>query len=378
MKRRLAAILACALAVSTLAACGETKNTGESIAEATIIPGVELVETQKGALIQDLPVEDYVELGDYKKLSVEVAPKVEYTDEEKDVYVKDAFGADLQAAGEKVFETKGTVAEGDYVWMDFEGKKDGVAFDGGTAEGAVLLIGSDTYIDGFEDGLIGVSVGKSVDLNLTFPENYDNADLAGKAVVFTVKVRGIAQLEDAAVAALGYDDIATVDDYTEAIVYIMEYEAENEYNQDLMYALTEALLESCKVTKVPSSYFEEQQEAVIAQVQAEASGYGVTGDAYTQAFMGVNLADYALMAAEEYSKQAVIFQAIANAEDLCPTEEEIDKYVADFIELYGEQYDLKTAEDFYKYYTRENVRLMMTQENVINFLAGLATITDIK
>ena len=93
--------------------------------------------------------------------------------------------------GAKSNVEKSVVESGDTVNIDFEGKKDGVAFDGGTSQGYNLTIGSGSFIDGFEDGLIGVNVGDTVDLNLTFPEGYQNADLAGQDVVFTVTVNFI-------------------------------------------------------------------------------------------------------------------------------------------------------------------------------------------
>ena len=97
----------------------------------------------------------------------------------------------LEQYGNPTYEQlTGTVKEGDLVNIDYVGKKDGVAFDGGTAQGYNLGIGTDSFIDGFEDGLIGVKTGKTVDLNLTFPENYGN-ELAGAKVVFTVTVNYI-------------------------------------------------------------------------------------------------------------------------------------------------------------------------------------------
>lgn len=386
MKKRLAAILACTLAVSALAGCGtkdtnSTESTGQAsigteIAEATIVPSVEIVETEEGIGLHEIPVEDYVFMGDYKNLSVSVAAKTEYTDEEIDEYVKDSFGADLSYVATDVFAAEGTVQKDDYVLMDYEGKKDGVAFAGGTATDSVLRIGSGDFIDGFEEGLVGVKVGETVDLNLTFPENYDNTELAGKAVVFTVTVKGVLQYSDDAVAKLGYEDITTMDAYREAIAVMMDYNAESVYYEDLTYEICDALLTNCVVSKIPGNYYEEQKAYVIEQVQAEASGYNVDGDTYTYAFMGVNLADYAVTVAEEYAKQAVIFQVIANAEGLNPTQEDIDAYVNDFLAMYGEAYGITGAEDFYEVYSADDIRVILMQDNVINFLCENAKITE--
>ncbi len=124
----------------------------------------------------------YVKLGDYKNIPVDTK-----SDTFKEFY-DDVIASDISTNNLYVRKTEGTVASGDTANIDYEGKKDGVAFDGGTAQGYDLTIGSDSFIDGFEDGLIGKKIGDTVDLNLTFPENYQSTDLAGKAVVFTVKI----------------------------------------------------------------------------------------------------------------------------------------------------------------------------------------------
>ena len=125
---------------------------------------------------------EYVNLPDYKNLSVDTSSE-EYVSAYETELKSDVERNDLYT---KKYE--GKVANGDIANIDYVGKKDGVAFEGGTAEEYDLTIGSHSFIDGFEDGLIGVNIGDTVDLNLTFPEGYQSAELAGKAVVFTVKV----------------------------------------------------------------------------------------------------------------------------------------------------------------------------------------------
>lgn len=387
MKRRLAAILACALAVSTLAACGsDGANTTESsstsagtstgTSEATVALSVELVDTESGTPLHEIPVEDYVVLCDYEKLALSVPAKATYTDEEIDAAARESFGADLSYVSTDVFNTTGTVAEGDYVLIDYVGKMGDKAFDGGTANDVILEIGSDTFIDGFEDGLIGVSVGKTVDVEVTFPDNYGYTEYAGKDAVFTITVKGMLQYNDAGVVSLGYSGITNVAEYRDAIVTMLEYEEENAYYQNLTYAICDELVANCIVTKVPSNIFESEKSYVIQMVEEEAAANGYDADTYTYAFMGVGLSDYALMVAEEYAIQAVIFQAIANAEDLNATDEDVDAYVQEFITYYGAYYGVTTAEDFYEYYTADDVKVMIMQENVIDFITEKATITE--
>ena len=124
----------------------------------------------------------YITLADYKGL------KVDTKSDEFKKYYGNMISSDVSSNNLYVKKTEGTVANGDTANIDYTGKKDGVAFDGGTAAGYDLTIGSNSFIDGFESGLIGKKIGDTVDLNLKFPENYSSTELAGKAVVFTVKI----------------------------------------------------------------------------------------------------------------------------------------------------------------------------------------------
>lgn len=387
MKKRFAALLACALTVSVLAACGGEGATGETgtteettttLAEATITPTVELVTVEGDVLdLSALPVEEYVTLGDYKNLTVAVTPKTEYSEEELEAFVSTYFFNDAAYIAAEDFLTEGVVAEGDVVLMDYEGKLDGVAFDGGTATDATLGIGSGSFIDGFEDGLIGVNVGETVDLNLTFPEVYtNNPDLAGKEVVFTVTVKGVAPLVDEMIAAMGIEGYTTVDDYKNAVKLSVVYNNESAYYEELNTAICEALLEISTINKLPESIYENQKTLVIEQVAAEAAAYGVDGDTYTQAYMGMNLADYAVGVAEAYTSQAVLFQAIANAEGIAPTDEDVDTFVTDYVANNGAASGIDSVETFYEYNTREDVKNLLLQDKVITFLTEHATITD--
>lgn len=379
MKKRLAALLACVLVVSALAACGEKNGeTGTEtvkLAEATITPSIEVVQTE-GTDLSALPVEDYVTLGDYKNLTVSVAPKAEVTDEEIEKSVQSYFYNDASYLAAEDFLKEGTVKEGDVVLIDYEGKKGGVAFEGGTATDATLGIGSGQFIAGFEDGLVGVKAGETVDLNLTFPESYGNADLAGQAVVFTVTVKGIATLSDAIVAKFGIEDVTTVKEYKASIGEYMDYQNESAYYSNLTNAIYTALVENNTVTKIPSSIYEPQRETIIQQISSEAAYYGVDGDTYTQMYTGMNLADYAITAAESNAQLVVICQALANAEKLTVTDEEIDTFVADYVANYGLYYGIDSVETFYENNSKDDVRTVLLQEKVVDFMSNNAKIVD--
>ena len=220
MKKKFTLFVAAVMAASLLTACGDKANDNSSeevsaAAETSEASGA-VTETAESVdlsaletiTLKDINLEDYLTLGEYKGVTAEVTG-IEITDEDVEnelanVYAQDPMLVDV---------TDRAVENGDTVNIDYVGKYADTleAFDGGTAEGASLTIGSHSYIDGFEDGLIGAKIGETVDLNLTFPENYGATDLAGKDVIFTVTVNGIqtseAEPSDAWVASRNIEGV---------------------------------------------------------------------------------------------------------------------------------------------------------------------------
>ena len=264
MKKRLAAAtLICALAVSAIG-CGSSNGSKDKI--------------------RSYDVEKYVTLGDYDGMEVEVAGDFEVSDEDVVNYINGM----LSYYPSYEDTDKQTVEDGDCVNIDYEGKKDGVAFDGGTAQGYLLEIGSNTFIDGFEEGLIGVNVGDTVDLDLTFPENYQSADLAGAAVVFTVTVNKIVEK-----AEISYDELT--DEYVSSN---LNYESVDAlYNDTKSYmeddceenrvvaersAVLEKLIENSKVA-IPDGLLEMKVDQYIQQFTKQNCKDGKTLSDYLSA-----------------------------------------------------------------------------------------------
>lgn len=162
MKKTLTAVLCVLLALTLLCSCGGAKKTTFGIGEENI--------------------EKYVVLGQYKGITVNTKSE-EYKTVFESIVAEDATKNNCYNRADS-----GAVQEGDIANIDYVGKIDGVAFEGGTANGYDLKIGSGSFITGFEDGLIGVTVGETTDLFLKFPDDYRSCDLAGRNVVFTVKV----------------------------------------------------------------------------------------------------------------------------------------------------------------------------------------------
>ena len=212
------ALLLCACgkgsANSTDTAAGsETESAAQSASESASETETETEDTN--AYAYDYDVESLVKLGDYKGLTY-TETDISVSDEEVESQINSTLTA--HATPEQIKDR--AVEEGDTVNIDYEGKIDGETFEGGTASGASLTTGSDSFIDGFEDGLIGVKPGEKKTLNLKFPDDYKtNPDLAGKAVVFDVTVNYIEgddivpELTDDFVKGLSITDVSTVDEY---------------------------------------------------------------------------------------------------------------------------------------------------------------------
>lgn len=394
MKKKLAALLACALCATMLFACGENNTTETDhdhttetatevvLADATIETGYELAEVEGDVTdLSLLPVEEYLTLGDYKTLSVEVAAKAEVTDEEVEKTATQYFMEDAMYLSNEQFLTEGAVTEGSVVLIDFEGKENGVVFEGGTAEDYKLGIGSNSFISGFEDGLVGVEVGQTVDLNLNFPDPYlNNPDLAGKPVVFTVTVKGFAPYTDEMIAEIatlageGYG--TTVEEYKEAVRGSLEYESESSYYTELNTALCQALVEVCDIKKLPGSYYEMQRAKLVESVKSDAAYYQMDPDTFADYMAGMNTNDYAIATAEIYTSQAIAFQAVANAEGIEITDEEVDTFVKDYVATYGAMYGIESEEAFLEFYSKETIKEWLMQDEVVAILMESATITE--
>lgn len=175
---RLFALLLAGVLTFSVAGCGKKEVSNEKDTNST-------ASQEKDRILYNVDLSKYITVGKYTALEVDTA-----SDEYKGYYESEI---DSDIYYNSLYNTlkTGKVADGDTANIDYVGKKDGVAFQGGTANGYDLEIGSNSFIDGFEDGLIGVEIGSTVDLDLKFPENYDSEELAGAAVVFTVKVNSV-------------------------------------------------------------------------------------------------------------------------------------------------------------------------------------------
>ncbi|MBO4374562.1 MAG: trigger factor [Lachnospiraceae bacterium] len=334
------------------------KKLSKGAAKTALLVCLSLVLASCGQEAQSLEKIDpskFVTLGQYKGITIE---KTDTTASENDI--EEAVMSDLTALAKKVSIDDRPVIEGDTVNIDYEGKKDGVAFDGGTAEGYDLTIGSDTFIPGFEDGVIGMEIGQTKDLELTFPEDYHSEDLAGAKVVFTVKVNSISaddvpSLNDDGILdklAQKYekDEFGDIDAYLDVVKNTIEESkktaAESSYRNELMQKIYDS--STCDLEKLPEWLVSENTTEYTRNIESFASQYGLSLEDYVSLISG-NMADFAKQAQDygkEISKQELVVRAIAAAENISVDDKEVAEYYAQKAKEYGTDVDtLKASVD---------------------------------
>lgn len=354
-------------------ASGQTEGDGTLNGQQT--PAVRVEEP--AVPLNEMKVEDYVTLGDY--LNLEVSVDAQEVNEENiysllnEIYVC-YVGADNGGIKDRAVET------GDTVVIDYVGKKDGVAFAGGTAEGADLLIGSGQYIAGFEDGLIGVMPGQTVDLNLTFPENYDNTELAGQDVVFTVTVQFIRpaevkradMLDEVAVTIateeLGTTEISTIAGLEEYLEGYLDYR----YTTALQNSIRQKLIEGCTFGELPQDMLAYYKQTISDYYDLDnfEALYGYSADTYFSYYFGMTAEQYVTGSAEASLKRDLAFQSIANIEGLTVSDEELQTK----LEEYTAAGNYASVEEFMGGTSREDWRNTFMNDKVMEFLMEKAVI----
>ena len=371
MKRKITLGLVMLLIGLQLIGCGNKteENTNEETSSAT--------ESYEAIYFKDIEISDKVVLGDYKNLEV-VSNVTAITDEDVDNYIDYM----LSMSPELVEVTDRDVVEnGDVANIDYVGKKDGVAFDGGTAQGYDLGIGTGAFIPGFEEGLVGAKVGETIDLNLTFPENYGSPELDGSDVVFTVNVNKISkkvtpEFTDEYVAGLGIENVATVEEYRVYLKNMME-DAEEEYAlQDVQTQIITMVTENATVTEVPQELIDRFYNVNKNNMSYNAMMYGMDLESFVSAYYGMDAETFekeTIATAEISAKQALVCLAIAENENLTLTEEDVEKAIEENYASYG----YADADTFKKSIDLEEYKDSLLLNKVLDFLVENATITEV-
>ena len=367
MRKRFLAAVMCVCLGMTMFACGaskddNTKETESGTSEATEPAYTEedLVDDSNG----DLNILDYVDLGDYK--GIELTKSItKVTDDE---VTNEMESKAVELTGSDV-----TVEDGDTAIIDFVGKLNGVAFDGGTASNYELEIGSGSFIDGFEDGLIGVKKGDTVDLNLTFPESYQSTELAGKDVVFTVTVNGVKrkpQLNDEWLAA--NTNYATLAEFAAETKQKLEDAAETTASNTLESSCLDQVISNSTVKKYYKSLIEQGESQYEKRLNAYASAYGKSLSELLAA-QGMTESQYQNQKQKQavsYAQVAMVVYAIAQDAGLSEADAEYQTILNDLANNYN-----MDAATFSSTYGESLVKSSVMSQYAMNYIVSNANVT---
>lgn len=353
MKKRLLALLLTGCMVLAMTACG-TKSTENK--EST-----EKAEESAQVDTSVLGTSTLTELGEYKGLAY-TPMDTTVTDEDVEAEVQYLLSSTFTKNPQEV------ATETSVVNIDYEGKRDGVAFDGGTAQGTELDLGNSHFIEGFAESIVGMKVGETKDCPMTFPEDYHSADLAGAEVVFTITVNECwenipAELNDEFAKEQGYD---TVDALYAGYREMIETAVQQEADADAEYQLLSKVIEG--------STFEMNEEEVDlyisdlkSQYETMASYYGYDLETYVALATGMTMEDFEVQCKDiaVYRIQCPLIQtAIAEAEGL----EVTDEIYQEKAEGYAEYYGYESVEALEEAYTKDTVMLQVTTDMAVDFL----------
>lgn len=302
-------------------------------------PKIDVKSIEKGqdwTLTAEVVTKPEVKLGAYKDLEVSVEASKEVTDEEVDAKLEN----ERKNLAELVVK-EGAAENGDTVVIDFVGSVDGVEFDGGKGENHSLELGSGQFIPGFEDQLVGAKAGDEVEVKVTFPEDYQATDLAGKAAVFVTKVNEVKAKE---VPALDDELAKDLDDEVETLdelkaKYRKELEAAKEiaYEDAVEGAALDLAVENAEIVELPAEMVEDEVHRAMNEFMGNMQRQGISPEMYFQ-ITGTTQEDLHKQYeadADKRVKTNLVIEAVAAAEGFDATEEEIQKEINDLAAEYN-------------------------------------------
>ena len=356
MKKRTAMLLL-SLSLLTLAAgCGTKEEDSTKTEETAQEESFELTNDEGKVVAADIEnLEEYVTLGEYKNLEVEEAPKQEITDEYLEEYIHNVMVSQTPV---EVTEDR-AVQEDDTVNIDYTGYMDGETFDGGSAEGTDLRIGSGSFISGFEEGLVGHNKGEEVTLDLNFPDPYqNNPDFSGKPVQFKVTINSISEppaFGDAWVTE--NTDYESAEEFRAEQKTLLQKYTDTEYESQVKSDLFSKVVENSEIKSYPEQMMEDAKKDVERRIEETyAAPSGLTLEEYYEQ-SGISQEDADQMV-EEMAKssmdQNLITQAILNAEGITLTEEQYQEEEEKYAQLSG----FENAEAMKNLYSESNLGLI--------------------
>ncbi|BBF45147.1 cell division trigger factor [Lachnospiraceae bacterium KM106-2] len=377
-------IMTLLLAMSLLAVgCNKKNSSNKSTASASPSPSATASASpytdKEETKILNTDISGDVTLGEYIGIKV-TKDKIEVSDED----VQSQIDSTLKdnATNVEVKDRK-TIKKGDIVNIDFVGKKDGKAFDGGSATGYDLTIGSNQFIEGFEDKLIGKKVGTKQKLNLTFPTNYSNTELAGQKVVFEVTINKIQKsetpkLNDAFVKKVSKKS-KTVAEYKKEVKASLESEKKTEAESNVKSDVMNKIIKNAKVKTYPKDQVKYYGYIAQTSLEQQLTQSGMTLDSYLEQ-IGKTQKDFEKeveSVGKSTTKQKMVFQAIAKKENIKVTDAEYKKQLKSLLSAYSLKDEAALIEKYGNAPIADMKQYLLYQK-VIDFVVDKAKVTESK
>lgn len=339
-------------------------------------PEIDIVQIEKGKdfiFTAEVAVKPEVTLGDYKGVEV---PKtvVEVTDEEVEAELK----KEQEKNSRTIAVEDRAVESGDIVTLDYEGSVDGVPFEGGKAENYALTIGSNTFIPGFEDQLIGAQVETPLDVNVTFPEEYHSADLAGKAAVFKcvvhkIEAKELPELDDE--FAQDVSEFDTLDEYKADIRKNLTEKKEADAKRAKENAAVDKAVENAAMD-IPAPMLDTQAEQMVNNFAQRIQSQGLTFEQYMQ-FTGATLdsmKEQMKPQAEKEIKARLVLEKVAEVENIEISDEKLNEEISNMAKMYNMEADklMELMGD----YEKDQMKKDMAVQEAVTLIADAAVETE--
>lgn len=389
MKKKLFSVLLIGALAASLVAC-DSKKKDDDKTPSTVNTEINADEYAATITSNADIYKTFVSLSDWKGMSVDLAESdYKVTDEDVEDYLQSL----LEATATTDAQTTGTTKSGDTIKLDYSGKLDGTAFSGGTATDASYTIGSGKFIDDLDKGLVGLTVGVETDIPCTFPESYQNSDLAGKQVVFTVTVKEIdvtvvPELNDEWVTAnaskLGVEDaeLSTVEDMRAYVKNYLETQAESNRSSAVFEAAYSKMSDGLDVSEYPSEELADLLNTlnnnVDSEYQSYSSSYSSKEDYLKSAYNFDSLDafnEYADSYAKQYLLQKMIITMIAADNNITVDADDINSTGEELASYYGYN-DYQEILDTYGKTMNAEIGYQVLYQKVVEFVCDNVTIND--
>lgn len=389
MKKKLFSVLLVGALAASLVACDSKKK---EVDKTPSTVNTEINADEYAATITDNAgiYKTFVTLSDWKGMSVDLAESdYKVTDSDVEDYIQSL----LEATATTDAQTTGTTKSGDTIKLDYSGKLDGTAFSGGTATDASYTIGSGKFIDDLDKGLVGLTVGVETDIPCTFPESYQNSDLAGKQVVFTVTVKEIdvkvvPELNDEWVTVnsskLGVSDaeLTNVEDLRAYVKNYLETQAASNRSSTVFETAYSQMSDGLDVSEYPSEELADLLKTlnnnVDSEYQSYSSSYSSKEEYIKSAYKFESMDafnEYADNYAKQYLLQKMIITMIAADNNITVSEDDINSTGEELASYYGYN-DYQEILDTYGKTMNAEIGYQVLYQKVVEFVCDNVTIND--